>query len=695
LKKFTPFLISIFTLVIFLALYHAVYLPLGKNICDYSGDGIKNLYTFMYHLEYGKEFHFIGLLYPFGDTILYMDAQPFWIIVIKLFEYISPLDAQNPIIYIHSILLFNLFFCAFFVFKILEYFKANILFSSIGAIIITLLSPQIFRFSMHFALGNMAVIPFFWYMYLLLEESLKTYKVFLFAVFFYCVGFIHPYLLLMLAMFFLSFELIQSIYFKKIRYANIALVIIPTILFVLSIKCMDKILDRPKIAWGAQAFSTQWYELLLPLKGSLKELFPAFPQDYTEGYGYIGVFGLFGLFFLIFRGAKFLFGDKQKINLKENSKINLWLFSSFIVLCFALYIPFRWTVFGFDLEVLNPIKQFRGTGRFVFVFYYTFTIYSFVVFSKLFHKNKKIFLPITVILLFISAMEIINYSKVFLASFEKYGKRDAFEYYKEKYIELFKNVNIKDYQCIIPFPPSTEGTEVFWLDADWSAKTLYFWLSYFSGLPLANSHSSRVSLNDCMQIFQLSNTSYIDTAIFNSFKPNKKCLVFIDSSRYNTILPLMSNSKMLKQFEQYYLLSLDFSTLKKYNKKSFEYSWIDSSYKLMYSSKNKIHLKGQKRHKFPSILNIKNSKSIRVVFWYKPIVGKKITYPIIELYGAKMGNSIMIKDWRETHSITHNYIDRWMCVDFCFDLDSTIDNFNCKAYSEDVIIKDFSIYLKL
>ena len=39
-------------------------------------DGIKNYYTFLYQQKYGTGFHFMGMNYPFGENLIYVDAIP-------------------------------------------------------------------------------------------------------------------------------------------------------------------------------------------------------------------------------------------------------------------------------------------------------------------------------------------------------------------------------------------------------------------------------------------------------------------------------------------------------------------------------------------------------------------------------------------------------------------------------------------
>ncbi|HMZ94654.1 MAG TPA: hypothetical protein PLD56_09055, partial [Chitinophagales bacterium] len=192
------FLVGFFVLFLFYVLNIEIFYPIGKNILDGSGDGLKNLYTFGYYLKYGKGLFFNGMLYPFGEHITYVDAQPLYVWLIWLVESIFHFKIENPIIYIHLIVLLNIYFATFFVFLILKHFKVSFFVAFVGTVVIVLLSPQIYRNGDHFALASVVVIPFFWWWRLQITTSNTNY--FFYAVTLSLVGFIHPYLLFMVVL---------------------------------------------------------------------------------------------------------------------------------------------------------------------------------------------------------------------------------------------------------------------------------------------------------------------------------------------------------------------------------------------------------------------------------------------------------------------------------------------------------------
>jgi len=131
-NSFLALFVATCTLFVFYILNVEIFYPIGKNIMDGSGDGLKNLYTFSYYLKYVNGWHFNGMLYPFGDHITYMDAQPLYVWLIRVFESIFNIQTENPVIYIHLILLANIFIAAFFIFLILRHFGVRPLIAFTG-----------------------------------------------------------------------------------------------------------------------------------------------------------------------------------------------------------------------------------------------------------------------------------------------------------------------------------------------------------------------------------------------------------------------------------------------------------------------------------------------------------------------------------------------------------------------------------
>lgn len=688
---------SLSGIFIFILLTYPLYFPIGNRILDASGDGLKNLYTFAYYLKYGNGFTFNGLLYPFGEVVTYMDAQPLYVWIIWFLESTFHFHIENPIIYIHAIILINIQLAFFFIFLILRHFKTGILVSFLASIIIVLLSPQIYRSGDHFALASVAVIPFFWWCYLKISNKQKIHY-FIYATGLVFIGFIHPYLILMVVMLLFFYEIIKSIFTKKLR-PEIILPIYSMLLFYSILKIIDTKKDRPTTAWGAKEFACKIYDLLLPLNGWLKDYcmakFPSIIPYYTEGHAYITIFGFFAAIYSVLAIYKLLY-KKQTIQSVPNNDIIIWLSASIPILCFAFYIPFAWNEDLF--AIINPFKQFRGTGRFVVVFYFVYLVYSTVVVNKILKNKNKLVNVIMLLALLITMYDVYNSSKYLKMRYDMYGKENVYNFYKEYTNKLFSNIkDINKYESIIVYPPSTEGTEKLWIDNDWTAKINSFWVSYFSGLPMANVHSSRVSFDDCMKIYQLSGFYNMPKNIIDKFNPEKKQLILLKNERLQDDIPLIKNAHFVNSVEDISLLEIDLSTLR--NTDPTKTTWIDTSYTFL--AKNNFNTSKDTClliQKNTDVLNVKLNetryfKSLRILFWYTPNLIKNSSVPICSMYSIdKHQEQNFIKDWREIHTNTYNFKDNWLCVDYELPIDSTVKNILFKLDGNNFYVDNFEVY---
>ena len=118
-----------------------------------AGDGLKNYYTFLYHIKNDKSFwKFDGMNYPFGENIVFTDNQPILSNSIKLIHNISPSIDCNLIAIHNYFLIFGLILGGLGFFLVLRQLKIDFVFASIITIGLILLNPQIPRFNGHYGL---------------------------------------------------------------------------------------------------------------------------------------------------------------------------------------------------------------------------------------------------------------------------------------------------------------------------------------------------------------------------------------------------------------------------------------------------------------------------------------------------------------------------------------------------------------
>lgn len=305
----------------------------------------------------------------------------------------------------------------------------------------------------------------------------------------------------------------------------------------------------------------------------------------------------------------------------------------------------------------------------------------------------------------ITLFDIYNNHKKQIQSFHDYGKYNAYNFFKSNTQELFSKVdNINDYQCIIPYPPSTEGTEIMWLEADWKTKINYYWFSYFNQLPLATLHSSRASFSNTMEIVQLSGNISSPKPILKYFKKGKKCLLIAESEYSNENIPIFKNAELINSIDGLNLYSIDIQNLQSTSTLEKNNDWIDTSHYIIIGQNNFDKMK-EKHLLFDNLKEKKNifklsipqhegKTELRILFWYIPNYSIDPAIPIIEVYKIEEGQETFIKDWREAYTQTYNYRGNWFCVDYTFIIDENINNILFKAYSKGILMDDFTIYQK-
>ena len=71
--------------------YGKIIISPNDYIFSDKGDGIKNYYTYAYHIKHDKSYiNFDGMNYPYGENFLYTDCHPLLANTLKLLSNITP-----------------------------------------------------------------------------------------------------------------------------------------------------------------------------------------------------------------------------------------------------------------------------------------------------------------------------------------------------------------------------------------------------------------------------------------------------------------------------------------------------------------------------------------------------------------------------------------------------------------------------
>lgn len=359
-----------------------------------SGDGMKNYYTFMYHVKYDSSFMtFEGMNYPFGENIVFTDNQPIVANSIKLLSKIIP-GITCHLSSIHNlILLFGLVLGGIGIFLCLRRLHVGFYFALICGAGLMLLNPQINRISAHFSMFY-PVLPWMFLLWFDFYQNKNKLKIsFIIAGLITFSGLIHMYYFITGAFFvilgFFAYFLINFKAFKIIENSKLLLiqVAIPFILLTLCSSHFNNASDRPNDPWGFFTYHSYWEGLLfsykLPLFDFVNNNIIKVREIDGEGKNYIGLFGVLVIIYAIY----FLFTNyKNSLTELKSGKLNVFLIIIFISSALISF-GYPFTISGLEwlLDYTGPFKQFRSIGRVGWISFYAI---NFIAIPWLYQKLK-------------------------------------------------------------------------------------------------------------------------------------------------------------------------------------------------------------------------------------------------------------------------------------------------------------------
>ena len=374
-------------LLILIALFGRVIVNPDAYLFSASGDAVKSYYNFSYYLKYDSGIGHDGINYPYGDHLQYINSHPLYLQVIKFLDrFIYPLSNHGVGI-LNLTMIFSLLFAIPFIYLVLRKFSLPPWYAAVVSLIILFLSPQVDRLGGHFEMVYAFFIPLFWYLLIRWHEASKKgwWSVLLLTTAL-VGGFTSAYYTAFLAIFPMAIFLVQLWNHRRALKGYIPegvhllmIAILPLLVVKGLVTITDWVDDRPDNPWGFFIFHSNIFSIFLPPHSILKEVTDGIiPISYKwEGRSYVGLPAtLLTLTFLITMLLQL--AGRRRPHWKSyfpNKKLNLYLAASVIVLLFSMCIPFKWGL-RFLTELLPLLKQFRCLGRFSWIFYYVFTVFT-------------------------------------------------------------------------------------------------------------------------------------------------------------------------------------------------------------------------------------------------------------------------------------------------------------------------------
>lgn len=527
-------------------------------VTEAGGDGLKNHFSYVHYIKNDKGFHFTGMNYPYGEHIFYPDQQPLLSGFLSfVHRNVTPvLDSSIGIA--NVLMLFSVGFCAIFLFLILQKFNLPAWYSLIAAGLIAALSPQIYRFVAHQALGYTVVVPMLWFMLMQFEDHRRKWLWGIAIVTTILVfGGLHLYYLPLGVFFILAYAFI--VFLVNIQRLNtvkwtllgmFVMAILPIIIIQIIISATDpSMASRIQTPWGffvyVASFQSIFYPNFTPFHDVLDYYFKVSKIQF-EGYGSVGIIGLFTLIFLVIRSFRFLIhrNFKRIIRFTSTPRLNHYLWAASLLLLFSMGIPFVWGL-EWLLDIIPKIKQFRSVGRFNWAFFYVFmvftSLYIFLIYKRL--RQKKLY---SFAFFFLGLVFVLWFANdyAYLKHVRTYNKNGFISNTLNKpifpYMDSLKaaGFDANDYQALVGFPFYHSGTEKVGIMRSTLTFDYVAIQAYNIGLPMLNSYIARGNIDEGTQVAQLFGDTILPKPVRQDFHNDKPLLAIVYEDPNQPLFPV-------------------------------------------------------------------------------------------------------------------------------------------------------------
>ncbi|HDP76371.1 MAG TPA: hypothetical protein ENN49_11035 [Bacteroidales bacterium] len=500
-----------------------------------SGDGAKDYYATFYHIKHDKSYiHSNSMNYPFGESIFFAGSQP---IVSNAIKFISQTiyDISPYTVAIHNLLiLISIALTVLVIYLIFRHLNLPVWYSLLVATGITFLSPQIDRIGGHFALSYTIVLPLFVLLMLRFNRKPTVGK----SIFILLVGLwasiTHGYFFTFYMVMFLAFWLWQKPWRKGFEWKKqwlhmvlqlaIPLIVVPTLLLYL-----DSVEDRTTWPWGFLFYRAYPESVFLssgrPYWSWLNNLIKIRNLQW-EGIAYVGLISTLVFIIIFYNSIKNTIKRQwsKAFGITNQPLVNLLFWLSFLLLLFSFGMPFIFKM-EFLLEYLGPIRQFRGIGRFAWLFFYMMNIVTFyLIWEKL--KAKKLIYRILLIIPLIT----LSHDAWFNSKSQKfYINNNLPELDYAFHANSKPPINIDEFQAIMPIPFFSVGSENYWHEsACFGSMVKMYALSQLTGLPLNATYTSRSSVWRCVENLNLIMEPLQEYPVLKYYNHGKDILLFVD-----------------------------------------------------------------------------------------------------------------------------------------------------------------------
>lgn len=533
-------LLFITTLILFSQLKPVFQHP-NSILYSKGGDALKSYFNFSYYLKYDSGIKHDGINYPYGDHLQYINSHPLYVQVLKFVDqHIYPVHDYGVGI-LNLTMIFSLILAVPFLFLILRHYSLPRWYAAAISLILLFLTPQFDRIHGHFEMVYAFFLPLYWLLLIKWKEGKKRKLWSVLLVLSALVGgFTSAYYAAFYTILLLGVLFVELWYHRKNlrEYRNTAiylflLAIIPLAFVKGLVSLTDWVHDRPDNPYGFYVYHADFLSVFLPFSSPLKDLIgKVVDMDFQwEGRAYVGLPAALLAASMFLTGVYTLFKRKKNVwrIFAPDSKMKIFFYASILVLLFSMCFPFK---YGFDwlLSILPPVKQFRALGRFTWIFYYVFTVYTAWFFYRLYRllKFKKLPVVATILLVFVLSYWTIDAgTNIKRSTRGLLNNNDKLESSDAEYLARFKEAKVDpdEFQAIffLPFASTCGDKLLFEHSLNGFADAMK--CSYHTGLPLVQSFSPRLSFSQALSSIQMLSSPAIEKVRLNDMNDKPLLLV--------------------------------------------------------------------------------------------------------------------------------------------------------------------------
>ncbi len=507
------------------------------------GDGFKNYATIYYHIKHDSTYlHYGGMNYPYGEHVMFTDGQP---ILANSIKWISRniLDISD-----HTIAMINLapilsfLLCSMLLYLIFVRLGLPVWYSVLVAAGLTMLSPQTYRLTGHYALSYAFVVPAVLYLLMRFEEKQQWRWSIITGVFLGLVAQLHFYFFAiggMLIAFYFLFHLLRNFSWQKVGQLALHFsvqAILPFVLLQLWLRWSDQVPDRPAIPMGFLDYHAHWEGIItsvfIPYWHWIDQRIIDIRDMNIEGEAYLG---LVAVIFFVALLIKWIRRRFRQPFLPADSPVFLKnLFpAAFIILLLSLGLPFTIPGLDFLADYVGPYRQFRGQGRFAWVFYYSWNI---IAWYHVFHFAQRLKPSWRRHLLLGGALAMLSYEATFYAIsatpkpwYDDELNQQKFEASDQYW---FKNIDLSRYQAVLPIPYYHVGSENFSEEIPGDLLRLSLLPGLHYGMPNMGVWLSRTSYEQTLKMFPIALLPYRPYRFLEDLPNPKPLLVVLDKTQF-------------------------------------------------------------------------------------------------------------------------------------------------------------------